>query len=63
MEDPVSGSAHCTLNPYWSSRLLKKNLEALQISERGGKIICKDMRERVIIGGEARIFSIGKFTI
>ena len=57
LEDPVTGSAHCTLIPFWSSRLLKKDLEALQISNRGGRLLCKDMSERVIIGGQARFFS------
>ena len=53
LEDPVTGSSHCTLIPFWSSRLLKKDLEALQLSERGGYLICKDMSERVIIAGKA----------
>lgn len=63
LEDPVTGSAHCTLTPFWSSRLHKKELDALQISNRGGKLICKDMLDRVIIGGKGRIFSIGSFCL
>ncbi len=63
LEDPVTGSAHCTLTPFWSSRLGKKELNALQISNRGGKLICVDMLDRVIIGGEARLFSIGSFCL
>ena len=63
LEDPVTGSAHCTLTPFWSSKIGKKELNALQISNRGGKLICKDMLDRVIIGGEARIFSKGSFNL
>jgi len=39
-EDPVTGSAHCTLIPYWSARLGKRDLYALQLSQRGGEIFC-----------------------
>ena len=63
LEDPVTGSAHCTLTPFWSSKLRKKELTALQISNRGGELICKDILDRVIIGGEARVFSIGSFSL
>ena len=63
LEDPVTGSAHCTLTPFWSSKLRKKELNALQVSNRGGKLICKDILDRVIIGGEARVFSIGSFSL
>lgn len=60
IEDPVTGSAHCSLIPYWSNRLGKKDLIAKQISERGGTLICKDAGERVLISGKARTFSIGE---
>ena len=63
LEDSVTGSAHCTLIPFWSSRLFKKELEALQISKRGGKLFCRNMLDRVIIGGEAKIYSKGAFTL
>lgn len=63
LEDPVTGSAHCTLIPFWSSRLSKKRLEALQISKRGGRLLCLDNFERVIIGGEAILFSVGEFNL
>ena len=53
LEDPVTGSAHCTLTPYWSKRLNKKELEAAQLSKRGGEINCIDMGEKVLISGEA----------
>ena len=41
-EDPVTGSAHCTLVPYWARRLGKKKLHALQVSARGGELFCED---------------------
>jgi PhzF family phenazine biosynthesis protein len=58
-EDPVTGSAHCTLIPYWSSRLGKKELHALQLSERGGGLFCADRGERVAIGGRAVTYLSG----
>jgi len=51
-EDPVTGSSFTQLIPYWSKRLKKKELQAKQVSERGGEVRCKDMGERVIIGGK-----------
>ena len=50
-EDPVTGSAHCTLVPYWSKRLGKKSLFARQVSARGGELWCEDRGERVAIAG------------
>lgn len=50
-EDPVTGSAHCTLVPYWSKRLGKPELHALQVSKRGGELWCEDRGERVRIAG------------
>jgi len=52
-EDPVTGSAHCTLIPYWSERLGKVSLRARQISKRGGVIACEARGDRVGIGGGA----------
>ena len=52
-EDPVTGSTHCTLIPYWSQRLGRKELFARQISARGGELFCQDRGDRVSIGGEA----------
>jgi PhzF family phenazine biosynthesis protein len=62
-EDPVTGSAHCTLIPYWSSRLGKKQLHALQLSERGGELFCFDKGERVAIGGRAVTYLSGTIRI
>ena len=56
-EDPVTGSAHSTLIPYWSARLGKKKLFARQLSQRGGELFCEDRGERVGIGGRAALYS------
>ncbi len=52
-EDPVCGSAHCRLIPYWSQKLKKDSMIAYQASERGGIIKCKNLKNRVIISGQA----------
>jgi predicted PhzF superfamily epimerase YddE/YHI9 len=52
-EDPATGSAHCTLTPYWSQKLGKKELRAFQLSARGGEIFCEDRGDRVVISGRA----------
>ena len=59
-EDPVTGSTHCTLIPYWSKRLGKLELHARQISRRGGELFCEDRGERVRIGGEAITYIEGR---
>jgi PhzF family phenazine biosynthesis protein len=59
-EDPVTGSAHCTLVPYWSERLKKQKLHAFQVSKRGGELFCEDLRERVKIAGHAVLYSKGE---
>lgn len=58
-EDPVTGSAHCSLIPYWSERLGKKKLHAYQASPRGGELWCEDRGERVIMSGKAVRFFEG----
>lgn len=58
-EDPVTGSAHCTLIPYWSEALGKKSMVARQISKRGGELYCEDLGERVRIAGAAVLFATG----
>ena len=55
-EDPVTGSAHCALTPYWSARLGKKVLSAHQASKRGGDILCELKGERVLLSGHAVTF-------
>jgi PhzF family phenazine biosynthesis protein len=58
-EDPVTGSTHCVLVPYWSKRLGKKNLHARQLSPRGGELFCEDRGPRVGIGGTAITYAEG----
>ena len=62
-EDPVTGSSHCELIPYWSKILNKKELLAHQISDRGGKLYCTHNEDRVTIGGEAVTFLRGEIEI
>jgi len=62
-EDPVTGSAHCTLIPFWSERLGKKSLRARQVSARGGEIICEARGERVGIAGRATTYLQGEIEI
>lgn len=62
-EDPVTGSAHCTLIPYWSEKLSTRRLRALQLSPRGGEIFCEALGERVKIGGKAVIYLRGEIEI
>jgi PhzF family phenazine biosynthesis protein len=59
-EDPVTGSAHTALIPYWSGKLKKNNLNAKQISHRIGILYCENSGQRVKIGGKAKLFMIGE---
>jgi len=59
-EDPVTGSAHCTLIPYWAEKLDKTKMTAKQVSCRGGDLICEYKKDRVVIGGQARLFMEGR---
>jgi predicted PhzF superfamily epimerase YddE/YHI9 len=58
-EDPVTGSSHCTLIPYWSKRLGKTRLIAHQVSARGGELSCEDLGPRVSIAGRAALYLEG----
>jgi PhzF family phenazine biosynthesis protein len=51
-EDPVTGSAHCTLIPYWAARLGKSEMFARQVSARGGEVWCRHRGDRVTIAGQ-----------
>lgn len=62
-EDPVTGSAHTTLTPFWAEQLNKSVMTAKQISARGGDLICKLNGDRVEIGGRARTYLIGEIEI
>lgn len=59
LEDPVTGSAHCSLIPFWSLQLGKNELSAMQISERMGTLQCQHKGDRVIISGKAKTYAIG----
>lgn len=62
-EDPVTGSAHTTLTPYWSKKLNKTELSAIQLSERKGYLKCKYLNDRVEIGGQAKLYLIGEIFV
>jgi len=63
LEDPVTGSSHTTLIPYWAERLGKKELTAMQLSKRQGKLKCRYLGDRVEIGGEAITYLVGEIEI
>lgn len=62
-EDPVTGSAHCSLIPYWAKRLGKERLHAFQLSQRGGELFCQYRGDRVGISGRATLFARGEINI
>jgi PhzF family phenazine biosynthesis protein len=62
-EDPVTGSAHCTLIPYWAQRLKKTRMKAIQASNRGGLIHCEYLDDRVIIAGNAITYMQGSIQV
>lgn len=62
-EDPVTGSAHCTLIPHWAGRLGKTDMFARQVSARGGEVHCEDRGERVGIGGNCALFAKGEIVL
>ena len=62
-EDPVTGSAHCTLVPYWAERLNKTELEGRQISRRGGALRCALNGDRVSLGGHAVVYLEGRIEV
>ena len=62
-EDPVTGSAHCTLAPYWAARLGRARLDARQLSARGGELQVEDRGERVLISGRVVPFLEGRIHV
>lgn len=62
-EDPVTGSVHCMIVPYWSERLGKHNIRAYQASERGGELFCELNRDRVIIAGKAILYAVSELNL
>ncbi|MEE2770763.1 MAG: PhzF family phenazine biosynthesis protein [Bacteroidota bacterium] len=63
IEDPVTGSAHTSLTPYWSAQLGKQELEALQLSTRGGHLFCSMEKDRVLISGYSRLYLRGEIVV
>ncbi len=62
-EDPVTGSSHCTLIPYWAERLGKNELFARQVSKRSGELFCELVGDRVKIAGEAVLYMKGEIYV
>ena len=62
-EDPVTGSSHSTLIPFWSERLNQKEMVARQLSERGGVLYCEDCGDRVKISGHAALYLTGEIHV
>ncbi len=62
-EDPVTGSAHCTLAPYWSKRLGKASVTGHQVSKRGGELFCEMAGDRVKIGGHCVMYLEGRICV
>ncbi len=62
-EDPVTGSAHCNIIPYWSEKLGKTTIHAKQLSKRGGELWCEYTGERVLMSGHCVLFMTGEITI
>ena len=62
-EDPVCGSGHCHIVPYWSKKLQKNDIVAYQASERGGTLYCSIVGDRIKMAGKAALYSIAEVYI
>ena len=62
-EDPVTGSVHCMIAPYWAKRLGKTTIDAYQASARGGEMVCELQGERVVLLGKAALFSVSELAV
>lgn len=62
-EDPVTGSVHCELIPFWAKKLGKSTLLARQLSPRGGTLFCENKGGRVLIGGHAALYLTGEINV
>jgi predicted PhzF superfamily epimerase YddE/YHI9 len=62
-EDPVTGSAHSNLIPYWAEKLGKKEMTAVQLSERSGTLYCEQLGERVNMSGKGVLYLQGEIYI
>ena len=63
LEDPVTGSAHTSLTPFWAKQLNKTSLTAKQLSKRGGELSCELKEDRVHISGTAKTYLIGELVL
>ncbi|NDO45556.1 PhzF family phenazine biosynthesis protein [Clostridium sp. MD294] len=63
VEDPVCGSGHCHIVPYWSKKLQKEDIVAYQASKRGGTLYCKVVGDRIKMSGKAVLYSIAEINI
>jgi len=63
LEDPVTGSSHCSLIPFWAERLGKREMLAHQVSRRGGELRCRLLGDRVAIGGQAIVYCRGQLDV
>ena len=63
LEDPVTGSAHCSLIPFWAEKLGKQKMLAYQISERKGELVCQNLKNRVLIAGKAITYMKGEILV
>jgi predicted PhzF superfamily epimerase YddE/YHI9 len=62
-EDPVTGSAHCALTPFWAKRLGKKTMKARQVSPRGGDLTVTDEGARAVISGPCALYMTGEIEV
>lgn len=62
-EDPVTGSAHCNIVPYWSEKLGKTKLFCRQLSPRGGDLQCELVGDRVLMSGKCALYMVGEITV
>lgn len=62
-EDPVTGSAHCALTPYWAKRIGKKTMKARQVSPRGGDLVCTEEGDRTVLSGPCALYMKGEISL
>jgi PhzF family phenazine biosynthesis protein len=62
-EDPVTGSAHCIIAPYWAKRLGKSSMKARQVSPRGGDVDCTDAGDRTVLSGPCALYMTGEISV
>lgn len=62
-EDPVCGSGHCHIIPYWANSLGKEKLVAYQASQRGGTLYCRREGKKIFMAGKAALYSVGELFV